>query len=144
MPKANYIRQDEASITLTVDGVNYDNGDDWFSYTGGGLSAAGAKTRAGSMGDEIELGGPATRADATITTQNSEQMAGQHKTLEHLIGKGNAVITIQYLDEYSHVLTGRGFSVRGKLKEATLPDSNANTPDAGMYTVVVACHEFMA
>ena len=138
-----YIRQDEASIKLSVDDVTYDNGDDWFSYTGGGLSAAGAKTRAGGMGTEVELGGPATRADATITTQNTEKMAGYHKTLEHLIGKGKAVITIQYLDEYSNVLSGRGFTVRGKLKEATLPDANANTPDAGMYTVVVACHEFM-
>ena len=139
-----YIRQDEADIWLTVDGVSYGNGDSWFSYTGATLTAAGAKTRPGGMGKEVELGGPATRADATITTQNSDIMAGQHGTLESLVGKGNAVIKIQYLDEYGVALSGAAFTVRGKLKEADLPDANANTPDAGMYTVVVGCHELAA
>lgn len=139
-----YIRQDEADIWLTVDGVSYGNGDSWFSYTGATLSAAGAKTRPGGMGKEVELGGPATRSDATITTQNSDIMAGQHRKLESLIGKGNALIKIQYLNEYGQALPNSSFTVRGKLKEADLPDINANTPDAGMYTVVVACHELAA
>ena len=139
-----FIRQDEADIWLTVDGVSYGNGDPWFSYTGATLSAAGAKTRPGGMGNEVELGGPATRSDATITTQNSDIMAGQHRKLESLIGRGNAQITIQYLDEYKNALPGARFAVRGKLKEADLPDSNANTADAGMYTVIVACHELAA
>jgi hypothetical protein len=139
-----YIRQDEADIWLTVDGVNYGNGESWFSYTGATLSAAGAKTRAGGMGKEIELGGPATRSDATITTQNSDVMVGQHRALEAKIGKGNALIKIQYLDEYGNALPGASFTLRGKLKEADLPDANANTADAGMYTVIVACHELAA
>jgi hypothetical protein len=139
-----YIRQDQADITLQVEGVTYGNGDSWATYTGAGLSSAGAKTRPGGMGREVELGGPSTRADATITTQNTEIIAGQHKALESLIGRGNALITIQYLDQYGNAIPGARFGVRGILKEAALPDVQWETPASGMYQVIVACHELAA
>lgn len=139
-----YIRQDQADIWLQVNGVSYGNGDSWATYTGAALSSAGAKTRPGGMGTEVELGGPSTRADCTITTQNTDIMAGQHKALESMIGKGDALITIQYLDDYGAAIPGARFGVRGKLKEATLPDVQWETPAAGMYQVVVACHELAA
>jgi len=139
-----YLREDQADIRVQVDGVNYGDGNSWVTYAGAGLSAAGVKTRPGGMGREIELGGPATRADCTITTQNSDIMAGQHPTLEAKIGRGTGRVSVQYLDDYGAAIPGARFTIQGKLKEATLPGQNGENSAVGMYTIIVACDELAA
>jgi hypothetical protein len=139
-----YIREDQADIAISVDGRAYGDGNSWATYTGGALTAADAKTRAGGMGKEINLGGPAARGDATLTIQNSDVMVGQHPQLEDRVGKGRAVISIQYLDIEGVAIPGASFRVTGRIKEAHLPDYNFDSGTQGMYTVVVGCDEVRA
>jgi hypothetical protein len=139
----HYIRDDEANISVKVDGVSYGNGDSWVTLSGGKLSAAGFKTRPGGMGHEVEVGGPATRSDVTVTTQADDIIAGQHAKLESLIGRGSAQVAVQflYIDRSKRAAK---FTVKGRLKEASLPDSNGAQPNVGMYTIVVSCDELAA
>lgn len=136
-----YIRDDQADIRLTVDGVAYGDGNSWVTYSGAALVAAGSKTRPGAMGKQKALGGPATRGDATIEIQNSPTMVGQHAKLESRAGKGNAVITITYLDDEGNTIPGAQFRVTGKLKSAELPGQNFDSPNVGLYKVTVDCDE---
>jgi hypothetical protein len=139
-----YIRQEQADIRFQVDGVNYGDGNSWFSLTGAQLTAAGAKTRPGAMGKEVELGGFATRSDAVIEIQNSEIMVGQHPALEHAIGKGHCRISVQYLDDYGNAIGGASFTIKGMLKGAHLPESHTENAAVGMYTATVGCDELAA
>src|SRR5215831_13897094 len=126
-----YLREDQADIRLTVNGTAYGDGNSWCTYTGGSIAAADAKTRPGGMGKELNLGGPASRTDVTITTQNSDVMVGQHRKLEDEVGKGRAVISIQYLDIEGIAIPGASFTVTGRLKEAHLPDVNFDSGTQG-------------
>ena len=139
-----YIKQEQAAIKLKVDGVSYGDGNSWFSLTGGALASAGSKTRPGAMGKEIELGGLATRADVTIEIQNSDIMVGQHRALEGRIGKGNAIISVQYLDDEGKAIPNATWSLKGKLKDAHLPETHTDQAAVGMYQVIVACDEVAA
>ena len=139
-----YIRQDEADIRLTVDNIAYGDGNSWISYSGAKLTTAGAKTRVGGMGPEVELGGPPTRSDVTITTQASDIMAGQHSKLEARVGKGTARVSLQFLDANGVAIPGAAFTVQGKLSGAELPDMTNDTPNVGVYTVTVALDQLAA
>jgi hypothetical protein len=136
-----YLRQDQADIKFKCDGVNYGDGNSWYSFTGAALTSPGSKTRPGGMGHEVELGGLATRADATIEIQNSEIMVGQHRTLEGKIGKGTCLVSIQYLDNYGNAIPGANFALKGMLKDAHLPEAHTDQTAVGMYSVVVGCDE---
>jgi secreted protein with Ig-like and vWFA domain len=138
-----YIRDDEAHISVKVNGVGYGNGDSWVTLAGGKLSAAGFKTRPGGMGHEVEVGGPATRSDVTVTTQADDIMAGQHSKLESLVGRGAAQIAVQFL-YIDRTKRNAKFTIKGRLKEASLPDSNGLQPNVGMYSIVVSCDELAA
>ena len=139
-----YLRQEQADIRFQCDGVNYGDGNSWFSLTGAQLTAAGAKTRPGGMGKEVELGGFATRSDAVLEIQNSEIMVGQHGALEAKIGKGRCRVAIQYLDDYGNAIPGATASIKGKLKGAHLPEVHTENAAVGMYTITVGCDELAA
>lgn len=140
-----YIRQDQADIRVSVDGVAYGDGNSWVTLTGGKVTAPGAKTRPGGMGREVELGGPATRSDAVVTIQHSDILAGQHPTLSSKIGRGRARVSIQFLDNYGNALPGASETVVGILKGAEIPDMNGEATGAvGMYQITVGCDELAA
>lgn len=134
-----YIREDEAAITLTVKGKQY--GGQWATYAGGDLAAAGSKTRPGNMGNEVSIGGPASRSDITLTTQFTDVVMAQHKSLEALVGHGPVTVAVIYLDENGLALAGGRFTRTGTLKSVAPPASNAGSAVVGMYTVVVECDE---
>ncbi len=137
-----YIREDEADITLKIDGVEYPGeGISWATYAGGALSAAGSKTRPGGMGKQKAQGGPATRGDTTLTIQNSDLMVGFHKTIESRVGKGECEVTVQFLTKEGAAIPGAQNIVTGILKEATLPGQNYDSPAVGMYQVVIDSDE---
>lgn len=146
MTVIDYLREDEAHVSLHVNGVAFGDGNSWATWSGGKKSAAGSKTRPGGMAKSGEKaqGGPATRADLTLTIQNSPTMFGQHAKLESLVGKGKCLVTVQYLDEDGNTISGASFPITGKLKEASLPDYNFEGNAVGMYTVVVDCDEVAA
>jgi hypothetical protein len=137
-----YIRQDQADIRVKVDGVSFGDGNSWVTLAGGRVTAPGAKTRPGGMGREVELGGPGTRGNATVTIQHSDVMAGQHPTLEGKIGRGRAQVSVQYLDNYGNALPGASDAIKGVLLGAELPDMNGEATGAvGMYTITVGADE---
>ena len=139
-----YIRQDQADIRVTVDGVAYGDGNSWVTIAGGKVTAPGAKTRPGGMGREVELGGPATRSNATVTIQNSDIMAGQHPTLQSKIGRGAVHVALTFLDNYGNS-RGVGETVKGILLGAEFPDMNGEATGAvGMYTITVGADELAA
>ena len=76
------------------------------------------------MGREVEVGGPGTRSNATVTIQNSDIMAAQHATLESKIGRGQTRVSIQFLDNYGVALPGAAETIQGILLGAELPDLN--------------------
>jgi hypothetical protein len=140
-----YIRQDQADIRVSVDGVAYGDGNSWVTVTGGKVTAPGAKTRPGGMGKEVEVGGPATRSNPTVTTQHSDIMAAQHPTLESKIGRGLARVSIQYLDNYGHAIAGAATTIKGVLLSAEEPDLNGEATGAvGMYQITVGADELGA
>jgi len=141
-----YIREDEADIRLFVEVpgqgmVEFGDGNSWATWAGGGLSAAGSKTRPGGMGKQKAQGGPATRADLTLTIQNSDTMIGQLPTLESRVGKGSVRAVATYLDDEGVAIPSAQIIRTGKLKEATPPGQNYESPTVGMFTVVIDCDE---
>ena len=137
-----YIREDQADIRLTVNGVVC--GDTWATYSGGALTASDSKTRPGGLGKEVSLGGPASRGDVTLTIQMSDVVAGWHKTLESIVGGGTAKASVAYINPDRTPIPGATFSRTGTVKEASLPDVNFDSGDAGMYQVVLSCDELAA
>jgi hypothetical protein len=139
-----YLRQEQADIRFSCDGVAYGDGNSWFSLTGGDLTAAGAKTRPGGMGKEVELGGFATRSDVTIETQNSDVIVGQYAALEAKIGKGHCRVSVQYLDDYGNAISGASWTIKGMLKSAHHPEVHTENAAVGMFVCVVGCDELSA
>lgn len=135
------IRNNQADIYLTVDGVQY--GGTWNRYSGGGLTAAEAKSRAGGMGAEVSLGGPASRGDITLMIRQDDVVLGWHPTLEAKIGRGDTVAkaTVQYLNTDKTVMTGARFGRTGTIKEAFLADVTEENAEQAMYTVVIGSDE---
>lgn len=123
-------------------------GDSWFSFDGGNLTAADAKTRPGAMGKEVSAGGLGSRADITLEIQLSDVVATWHKTLENKIGPGRVKVGVTLLDE-ERAPTGESYTYTGKLKEARLPrmgnpaggGGGGGTSTIAMYTVIVSADE---
>lgn len=141
-----YIREDQADIRLQVQDssgnwVEIGDGNSWYDYSGAELSAAGAKTRPGGMGYEIELGGPATRSDCVISIQHSDTMFGFHSFLESRTGKGRARIILTYLDDEGVAIPSAQFRVTGKLKSPALPGQNTANATVGMYKVTIGADQ---
>ena len=77
-----YLKDNQADIRCNVydasgNKIAVGDGNSWFDYNGAELKASSNKTRAGGMGYEVELGGPASRSDCTITMQNSDTKASR-------------------------------------------------------------------
>lgn len=141
-----YIREEQADIRLTVWDANgkpvkVDDGNSWFDYSGGKLVAKSNKTRAGGMGDEVELGGLPSRSDATLQIQNSPTMLGLHGFLEARSGKAKARVDVHYKDDEGNLIPGATASVVGKLLSGELPDSKGDSGAVGMYKVTLGLNE---
>ena len=140
-----YIRQDQVNVTIKVEGTRYGDKNSWVTATGGKKTAPGAKTRVGGMGAEVELGGPGTRSNAVFTTQMSDVLAGQHSTLQHLIGRGRAVATVGFMTQGGNMRDDPNRGLKGILLGAELPDFDGEATGAvGMYTLTIGCDEFEA
>jgi hypothetical protein len=136
-----YIREDQAAITVTVDGIAY--GESWASVEGGNLEADDSKTRPGGMGKEVSVGGPASREDITVQTQLSDVVLGWHKTLENKIGTGRVKVGVTFLGA-DRLPTGASQTMTGVLKSVALPDMAADGNEVGMYQLVVSADELAA
>jgi hypothetical protein len=134
-----YIREDMADIRVSLDGVD-PFGIPWKTAEGGALEAADSKTRPGAMGREVSLGGAASRGDLTCTVQFSDVIALSHIAFERKVGVGRVKVAVNWLGT-NRALLGSGFTRVGTLKSATVPDTDSESSDPGMYTIVVSCDE---
>lgn len=133
-----YIREDQADIRVSVDGVAY--GDSWKSVEGGNLEADDSKTRPGGMGREVALGGPASRDDVTVATQLTDVVLGWHKGFESKVGNGRVKVAYTFLGA-NRLRIGPTHTVTGVLKAANLPDFDSESSDPGMYEIIVSSDE---
>lgn len=138
-PAVTYIREDQAHIDVWINGNKI--GDSWRTFEGGDLEADDAKTRPGGMGFEVSAGGPASRSDATLTTQFTDVMAATHPFIEGGVGWAPVKVGITWLKpRRGDGSVGAGRTIQGVLKSATTPD-HGDGADVGMYTIVVSCDE---
>jgi hypothetical protein len=128
-----------ALITVRIDNKQY--GDAWYSYEGGELEADDSKTRPGGMGDEVSIGGPASREDIELTIQLTDTVIGWHKTLENKVREDAPVeVGITYLNRLKQPV-GSTFTRTGTLKKAALPNADSGSSDASMYSIVMSADE---
>lgn len=135
-----YIREDQAFISVTVEGVPY--GGSWTEVEGGNLEADDAKVRPGGMGREVSAGGPAARDDLTVRIHMSDLVALWHPTFENVCGYGRVKVAIAWLGP-NRVPLGTGITRVGVVKGPNLPDMGGGS-DVGMYELVVSCDELAA
>jgi hypothetical protein len=134
-----FIREDMADIRVTVDGVPY--GDSWYSVEGGNLESDDSKIRPGGMGDEVSLGGPASRDDVTVAIPLTDVVTTWHKQLEKkVIEDAPTKVAYTFLNRLKQPI-GVSHTVTGTLKGATIPDMDTGSSDAAMYELVVSCDE---
>lgn len=133
-----YFREDMADIRVSVEGTPL--GDSWATAEGGGLEAEASKTRPGGMGREVSVGGPASRADLTVTTQFTDVVAGWHAWLENLVGNGRAKVGVTWLGP-NRLPTGPSHTRVGTIMSVSQPDIDASGSEQGFYTLVVSCDE---
>lgn len=132
-----YVREDMASISVSVGGVPY--GGSWAEAEGGNLEADDAKARPGGMGREVSAGGPASRDDLTVRTHLTDVTALWVPTLENLVGNGSARVGIAWLG-VNRTPLGSGVTRRGTLKAVNTPDMGSGS-DVGMLELVISCDE---
>jgi hypothetical protein len=134
-----YIRDDQADVRVQLDGSPLFG--PWATYTGGDLTSTDAKTRPGGMGHEVTLGGESTRNDATLTIQWSDDVLAQFKRLENRNGKGDIVITANWLSPEAVGLANGQYGRSGKLKGCSDPNYDHNGNVVGFLTIVVSLNE---
>jgi hypothetical protein len=134
-----YIREDQADIRVSIDGVPY--GDSWYSYEGAILTKDVSKTRPGGMGSEVAVGGQATREDVTCTIQFTDVVAGWHKRLESLVSRDTrAKVALNWLGP-DKMPIGVTDTVVGVLASAQKPNVTSESGEVSFYTIVVSLDE---
>lgn len=121
------IRQDQASVSLTVDGVKLP-----FIFNrreGGQVTADSSKTFPGGMRPQKAHGGPSTIDDVTLAGEFVPQQDHELlKWLETRVGKSSAVASEQLLD-----VDGRSFGEpdiwTGKLMSISTGEYDASSGD---------------
>lgn len=135
--RRSIIREDQADIRVKVGGKSY--GDSWNTAEGGNLEADAQKARAGGMGKEVSVGGPASRGDLTVGINMSDVVAGWHAEIENKVGPGEVQVSLAWLDQ-ERVPTGVVSTRTGTLKAANLPNMGDGHA-VGRYELVVDCDE---
>lgn len=139
-----YTREDEVTISVTLDGAKFPpGGGSWDSVAGGERDANTVKIRIG--GREIDIGGPSSRGDLTVGIQMSDVVASWFRTFDSRSGKGAMNVSVSITDGDGRIVSGP-FTYAGTLKTTTRPDlDNSNSsPGAAKFQAVMSCHEDMA
>jgi hypothetical protein len=134
-----YINDSQADITVQLDGTPLFG--PWATYSGGDLTSTDAKTRPGGMGDEVSNGGLATRNDATLTIQWSDTVLAQYKHIQTRVGKGDVLISANWLDGEGYSFPDSSYGNSGKLKGCSHPNYDHQGNVVGMFTIVCSMNE---
>lgn len=132
-----YTRDDQIYITVNLDGTPY--GASWDGISGGAGDSNTVKIRVN--GEELDIGGPPTTEDLTLTIQMSDIVAGWMDTFWRRRGKGALSVGFSITDADYNPLVGP-FTRTGTVKTCTPPDMNrANvSPAAANFVVVMSCN----
>ncbi len=90
-------RSDQALIHATFPGV-WENTEPWDLFEGGEKKSAGLKIFPGGMAEMVELGGTPEREPIKIARKWSDVLIGVFKKLDAIVGNGEAVVTVQPLN----------------------------------------------
>lgn len=140
---ATLLRQDQATISVPVLPAFLPPVTSWAMLEGGDLESEDTKTRPGGMLPQINLGGPTTRNDATVSRPYSLQLHPYLVPLEKFAGFGRMHITYTVLTP--NLTTGKITSpgqtvtLRGILKNVVRPNWDANNAATAMFSIVMGC-----
>jgi hypothetical protein len=131
----------QAEIVVHLDGQPMFGGKAWATYSGADLTAASNKTRTGGMGAETDNGGLATRSDATLTIQWTDDVLAAFKATEARVGQGAILISANWLDGSGVAIPGGVIGNSGVLNGITKPNYDANGTAVGMCQITVGMNE---
>lgn len=136
---AKYLHEANVDIQVSLDGVPY--GSSWDTAAGGVLQGNNLKYKPGSMGDEISMGGPASRSDLTVSIQMSDIVATWIPAFENRSGLGSIKVALTFLD--NEKLPISTITRTGTLKDVTVPDMDGanNSPGRAVFGITVDCNE---
>lgn len=140
-----YLRQDQATISVpTLQGpqgaISLPFVKSWATLEGGDIEAEDTKTRPGGMVGQVNLGGPSTRTDATVTRPYTRELHPFLQRLESAAGNGAMTISWTILDARGSAAGGKTFAINGILKNVTRPNWDSNTAGAAMLSLVMGCN----
>lgn len=138
-----YLRQDQATISVPKLSVGLPYVPSWAMLEGGDLESEDTKTRPGGMLAQVNLGGPTTRTDATVSRPYTKEIHPFLVPLEKFAGFGRMHITYTILGP--NVNTGKlttlgpTVTLTGILKNVTRPNWDANATGTAMFSLVMGC-----
>lgn len=144
-----YLRQDQATISVPVLYYNDKNGNpvnvnlppvlSWATLEGGDLESEDVKTRPGGMVGQVNLGGPTTRTDATVSRPYTADLHPYLWQLEAAAGSGTMHITWTILNSGGFAVGNGTVTLTGILKNVTRPQWDSNANGAAMLSLVMGC-----
>jgi len=129
-------RQNQAAITLTVDGRDMGV---WDKLSGGEIDSEETKYKPGAMAPHVSLGGAVEVGDVTVS--RLYVLGRDTETIHWLIsrvGKGDCVLARPALDPDGNVWGTPGLVYSGKLKTLTPPELDSESSDPALIELVVA------
>lgn len=134
------LREDQFIIHCNVTGVNLPSVYSWAELQGGEVEGEDVKTRPGGMLPQVNLGGPATRTDVTVSRQYSAQLHPFIIALENVAGKAACQVSYTPLDTNGSP-NGGTVTMTGILKNVIKPVANANASNAAMLQLVIGVNQ---
>lgn len=138
-----YLREDQATISVPTLAVALPVVTSWATLQGGDLEAEDSKTRPGGMLPQVNLGGPTTRTDATVTRPYTKELHPFLVPLEAFCGFSvmHITYTIMGPSPTTGKLTTLGPTVTltGILKTINRPAWDANATGTAMFSLIMGC-----
>lgn len=132
------LREDQATISVPKLPVALPFVRSWAKLEGGDLESEDTKVRPGGMLSQINLGGPTTRTDATVSRPYSAELHPFLVPLEQVAGNGSMNITWTVLNA-QRVSLGNTVTLTGILKTVNRPAWDANATAPAMLALVMGC-----
>ena len=129
-------REDQFLLHAGVNGVSLPSVYSWSEMDDGGVTAAGVKVWPGMI-NQIPLGGPASRADATIKRPYSTALAPYMVQLENVVGRAGMWMSWTPLDANGNP-DGPTETIGGILIGCPPPARNAAGTNATYLTLVMS------
>lgn len=135
-----YLRQDQANISVPKLAVALPFVKSWATLEGGDIESEDTKTRPGGMVGQVNLGGPTTRTDATVSRPYTTQLHPFVVKLDQAAGSTAMNISYTVLDATGSAAGNPTVTLNGILKNVTRPNFDSNTAGTAMLSLVMGCN----